>query len=191
MKLIILHFFFFQLLIFKCYSIADDDDDAFYSKAPEQQVNKCNRFVFSTNSSELCAQPKQKSRLADLAANIRQWEDNTHTPTLSSKNVTSDTNSTKFQMPQTNTPNSTNKTFSMKVYYSSKQSSNISDTENPGVSNYQGNGHSFSSHGKKALDITPACKKGNIEVGSVKGKWEKLQAWDQAIMTTLVRFSKY
>lgn len=154
-------------------------------------MNKCNRFVFSTNSSDLCAQPKQKSRLADLAANIRQWEDNTHTPTLSSKNVTSDTNTTKFQMPQANTPNSTNKTFSMNVYYSNKQSSDIISTEKHGASNYQGNVHSFSSHGKGALDITPACKKGNIEVGSVKGKWEKLQAWDQAITTTLVRFSKY
>lgn len=154
-------------------------------------MNKCNRFVFSTNSSDLCAQPKQKSRFADLAANIRQWEDNTdtHTPTLSSKNVTS--NTTKFQMPQTNTPNSTNKTFSMKVYYSSKQSSDITDAEKHNANNYQGNVHSFSSHGKGTLDITPACKKGNIEVGSVKGKWEKLQAWDQAVMATLVRYSKY
>lgn len=153
-------------------------------------MNKCNRFVFSTNSSDLCAQPKQKSRLADLAANIRQWEDNTHTPTLSSKNVTSNISTTKFQMPQTNTPNSTNKTFSMKVYYSSKQSSDLINTDKHGASNYQGNIDSFSSHGSGALAITPACKKGNIEVGSVKGKWEKQQAWDQAVMATLVRFFK-
>ena len=176
-----------HLIILKYFSVADDDDVG-SSKASEQQVNKCNRFIFSTNSSDLCAQPKQKSRLADLAANIRQWEDDTHTPTLSSQNVTTITNPAKFQLPPTNTPNSTNKAFSMKVYYTSKQSSDTIHVKKHGASNYQDNVHSFSFHGKGALDTTPACEKGNIKVGSVKDKWEKLQTWDQAVKATLVRF---
>lgn len=148
-------------------------------------MNKCSTYVFSTNSNELCS--GKKSRFANLAADIRQWEDDTHRPTLSSNNVTYN-NASKSSFSQINTPNSKSNTISMKLYYTNKSA----DGSQSGVHSKfnSDNNQTVPLHGADSK-IVSVHKKGNIEVGSGANKQGRLPVWDEAIKATLVRFLSF
>ncbi|KFM78451.1 Actin-binding protein anillin, partial [Stegodyphus mimosarum] len=159
--------------------------------APKSQVNNCSTYVFSTNSKELCA--TRQSRLANLAANIRQWEDNVNQPALLTKN-TSLLSKSSNKTPVSSTSSNT---LSMKLYYTNKPSVNnsaliSSKSEKHDLGNeFNSNDiKTFKSDREGSCTISAFNKMGNSESANRLVKQQKLEAWDQAIKATLEEDSK-
>ncbi|XP_042896597.1 anillin isoform X2 [Parasteatoda tepidariorum] len=146
-----------------------DSDITASGLTSKAEVGDNQKYIFSTNSSDLCS--GRKARLAHLAAHINQWEDDLHRPTDSTNFVAA----ARSKLSSVDTPDSVSTTSNLLPGASSTLSENVSKIDvKPNVA--------VASVSKPGLLSPSKIKNFDNSSKSVKNK---LGVWDQAIKAAL------